>query len=141
LSTAVLLQDDRFYDDSGDDDDDDEDDDDEDDDEMAELDRRARFRQAYNVALSTDTQGYCVAKTSAIERSPQELTALSWATFCTNVLPEEDAAFRIQALDCDDLFDRLKLASHMLREKKNQLRQLMKKAGLKFKGEEFDEEF
>jgi hypothetical protein len=69
------------------------------------------------------------------------LTALSWASFCTNVLPEEDASFRVQALDCDDLFDRLKLASHMLREKKNQLRQKMEKAGLKFKGEEFDEEF
>jgi hypothetical protein len=57
------------------------------------------------------------------------------------VLPEEDAAFRVQALDCENLFDRLKLASHMLREKKNQLGQKMKKAGLKFKGEEFDEDF
>jgi hypothetical protein len=57
------------------------------------------------------------------------------------VLPEEDASFRVQAMDAEDLFERLKLASHMLREKKNQVGQLMKKAGLKFKGEEFDEEF
>lgn len=56
------------------------------------------------------------------------------------MLPGEDASFRVQALDCDDLFDRLKLASHMLREKKEMLRQQMKKAGLKFKGEELDEE-
>jgi hypothetical protein len=57
------------------------------------------------------------------------------------VLPEEDASFRVQAIDAEDLFERLKLASHMLRQKKNQVRQLMQKAGLKFKGEEFDEEF
>ena len=114
---------------------------DEEDEEVVELDRKGRFRQAYNVALQTDTQGYCVAKSSDLERSPQELTALSWAAFCTNVLPDEDAAFRIQALDCDDLFDRLKLGAHMLREKKNQLKEQMKKAGLKFKGEEFDEDF
>lgn len=92
--------------------------------------------------METDTQGYYLQKSAnKVERSPQELTALSWAAFCTNVLPEEDAAFRIQALDCDDLFDRLKLGSHMLREKKNYLREQMKMAGLKFKGEEFDEEF
>lgn len=57
------------------------------------------------------------------------------------MLPEEDASFRVQAIDAEDLFERLKLASHMLRQKKNQVRQLMQKAGLKFKGEEFDEEF
>ena len=58
------------------------------------------------------------------------------------VLPDEDASFRIQALDTEDLFERLKLASHMLREKKTFTRQLMEKAGLKLKGEEdFDEDF
>ena len=78
---------------------------------------------------------------SNLERTPQELTAISWAAFCTNVLPEEDAAYRIQALDSDDVFERLKLASHMLREKKKRLRQLMEKAGIKFQGEdELDED-
>jgi hypothetical protein len=105
------------------------------------LDRKGRFRVAYNIALDTDAQGYCVPKSSDLERSPQELTALSWAAFCTNVLPDEDAAFRVQALDCNDLFDRLKLGSHVLREKKNQLREQMKKVGLKFKGGEYDEDF
>mmetsp|Transcript_102239 Transcript_102239/g.295821 ORF Transcript_102239/g.295821 Transcript_102239/m.295821 type:complete len:350 (-) Transcript_102239:1743-2792(-) len=126
----IAKLDDRFYDDLGDDEED-----------VLELDRRGRFRQAYSVALETDTQGYCLPKSSDIERTPQELTALSWAAFCTNLLPEEDAAFRIQALDSDDLFERLKLGSHMLREKKNLLREQMKKAGLKFKGGEFDEDF
>ena len=125
------MKEDRFYDDLGDDEDE----------EVEELDRKGRFRVAYNIALATDTQGYCVAKSTDLERSPQELTALSWAAFCTNVLPDEDAAFRIQALDCSDLFERLKLGSHMMREKKNQLREQMKKAGLKFKGGEFDEDF
>lgn len=94
--------------------------------------------------MSTDTQGYCVATNKDLERSPQELTALSWAAFCADLFPEEedDATFRIKALDSASLFDRLKLASQMLREKKNQLKSQMEKAGLKFKGgEEFDEEF
>ena len=127
----VAKLDDRFYNDLGDDEDD----------EVSELDRKGRFRQAYDVALSTDTQGYCVPNSSNLERTPQELTAISWAAFCTNVLPEEDAAYRIQALDSDDVFERLKPASHMLREKKKRLRQLMEKAGIKFQGEdELDED-
>ena len=131
FTLELFAQEDRFYDDLGDDEDD----------EVSELDRRGRFRQAYQIALATDTQGYCISQGSNIERTPQELTALSWAAFCTNVIPDEDATFRIQALDCDSLFDRLKLASHMFREKKNQLKKQMEKAGLKFKGEEFDENF
>ena len=75
LCFANLMQDDRFYDDLGD----------EEDDEVSELDRKGRFTQAYNVALSTDTQGYCVPTGSKLDRTPQELTAISWAAFCTNV--------------------------------------------------------
>lgn len=71
-------QEDRFYDDLGDDEDG----------EVSELDRKGRFMQAYNVALSTDTQGYCVSSGSKIDRTPQELTAVSWAAFCTNVSSE-----------------------------------------------------
>jgi len=128
------FQEDRFYHDA---DDDSEEDDEEDD--GRELDRRARFRQAYEVALATDTQGYqMVDKTG--DRTPQELTAISWAAYCTGLLPEEDATYRIQALDSDNLFDRLKLALHMLREKKAQLRVKMQKAGLKFRSEDLDED-
>ena len=103
------------------------------------MDRRARFRQAYEVALATDTQGYqMVDKTG--DRAPQELTAISWAAFCTDLLPEEDAIYRIQALDSSNLFERLKLALHMLREQKAQLRVKMQKAGLKFRREDLDED-
>jgi hypothetical protein len=74
ISPGRLYQDDRFYDDPGDDEEE----------EVSELNRKGRFRQAYNGALSTDTQGY-VSSNSAADRTAQELTALSWASFCTNV--------------------------------------------------------
>ena len=76
-----------------------------------------------------------------IDRSPQDLTAISWAAFCTSYIPEEDAATRIQALDCENLFERLKLASHMLKDKKNRMKKAMEKAGIPYEGEEFDEDF
>jgi predicted nucleic acid-binding Zn ribbon protein len=89
--------------------------------------------------MATDTQGYVSSKDGS-DRSPQELTALSWASFTTELVPEEDTTFKIQALDCDDLFERLKLASGMLRAKKTDLRDKLKKAGINFKGEGFDED-
>ena len=52
------------------------------------------------------------------ERSAQDLTGISWAVFCTENV--EDTV-RVQALDCDDLLDRLKMGSYMLREKKIEL--------------------
>ena len=121
--------------------DDDDDDDDEDDDDESDvlLSRVSRFRKAYDTALATDTQGYRVTDDTG-ERSAQELTAISWAAFCTDLLPSEDSTYRIQALDSDQLFERLKLASKMLREKKAQLRVKMHKAGIKFRGEDLDED-
>jgi hypothetical protein len=131
-----VLKEDRFYED------DDEGDEYENNDDDSMIDRRRRFRRAYEVALETDTQGYQVLASAngASDRSPQELTALSWAAFCTELLPEEDATFRIQALDTVNLFDRLKLASQMLRRKQAQLRVRMERAGLKFRGNEFEGE-
>jgi len=116
------------------------DDDDGDDDDDIFIDRRKRFRRAYEVALQTDTQGYQVVTGQGTnDRTPQELTAISWAAFCSELLPEEDAPFRVQALDCDTLFDRLKIASAMLRRKKKLLRSRMEKAGLKLSGEDMDD--
>ena len=66
--------DDRFYDDLGDDEEED----------VAQLDRSGRFKQAYEVAMSTDTQGYCVSDGSTIDRTPRELAATSWAAFSTS---------------------------------------------------------
>lgn len=93
---------------------------------------------AYHTALETDSQGYTVP-TRDVDRSAKELTAISWAAFCTELLAEDDATFRIQALDADDLFERLKLGSYLLRQKKETLRERLKKAGIKYYGEESDE--
>jgi Lon protease-like protein len=128
---AIAKFEDRFYSET--------DNDDDEEGEEVELDRRGRFKKAYEVAYATDTQGYQVTQATG-DRSPQELTAISWAAFCTDLLPEEDATYRIQALDCDNLFDRLKLAAQMLRSKKERIREKMEKAGLKFRGDE-DEDF
>lgn len=129
---------DTYYDDNYDEE---EEDVDVDDKVASSIDRRRRFRRAYEVALATDTQGYQVPAVAATttDRTAQELTAISWAAFCTELLPEVDATFRIQALDCDNLFDRLKLASGLMRQKKAMLRARMEKAGLKFGIDDFDE--
>jgi hypothetical protein len=138
---------DTYYDDSYDDEEEDDDDDlggsnsegkvrDND----VHIDRRKRFRRAYDIALATDTQGYQVFTaptagenaTSTTDRTAPELVALSWAAFCTEILPEIDASVRIQALDCDNVFHRLKLASALMRQKKALLRSRMERARLSF---------
>lgn len=82
-----------------------------------------QFKLAYQNALFHDTQGYQFSTPSldtegVDQRDVQTLTALSWAAFCVDNM---DISFRIQALDCDDLFDRIKLASYTLRERKAEL--------------------
>lgn len=122
-------------------DDEDESDDDDDDEHEPEntLDCLGRFRKAYETALAHDTQGYRVTDDTG-DRSARELTAMSWAAFCTDLLPSENSTYRIQALDSNNLFERLKLASQMFREKKAHLRVKMQKAGIKFRGEDLDED-
>lgn len=136
---------DTFYDEGTTEDEEDRDDDDDDDDEDDSLyvDRRKRFRRAYEIALETDTQGYQSAAGRAIladHRTPQELTAVSWAAFCSELLSETDAPFRVQALCTETLFDRLKLASAMLQRKKKLLRARMETAGLRLSGEEGEDD-
>jgi hypothetical protein len=82
-------------------------------------------------------QGYCVgppknaAPCTINNRSAQELTAISWAAFCTDMSPEQDTTYRLQALDCDNLFQRLQLALRMLSIKKKMLKKRVEKAGLR----------
>lgn len=85
-----------------------------------DLDRNGQFNAAFLQAKASDSQGYMVSKGTSNEgsRSAQDLTAISWSAFCTD---DVDDMVRIQALDCDDLFDRLKMGSYMLREKKAEL--------------------
>lgn len=112
----------------------DHDDDDDDDDNDVPSDRDGRYRQAVAVAKSTDTQGYTVVSSSSSLRSLQDLTAISWAAFCSeddsgasfrkggaNEPLRSQYAFRLQALDSNNLLERLKLALFMLREKRGEL--------------------
>ena len=98
--------------------------DDEDVEESRLFDRRRRYHQAYRVALEIDTQGYVVPSQEVeteLFRSPKELSAVSWAAFMTELLPGEDAIYRIQALDESDVFKRLALANYLLRQKRGKL--------------------
>jgi Lon protease-like protein len=72
-----------------------------------------RYKRAYGHALQT-----VIAKNSS--RNVQLLTAISWAAF-TAVDDPELEHYRIQALDWDCLYERLKLAQYMLREKELRL--------------------
>lgn len=172
------------------DDDDDDEDDDDDDDDFRPLDRTARFHRAYKVAKAADSQGYTVSSSAGANddspqnnkggrssRSAQDLTALSWAAFCTDSpldthgelqyvlideegnevpvdeLEDEDgealllndngggmgakeAMQKVQALDCEDVYERLKLASHMLRDRRELLSARLERRGLGKKGPE-----
>ena len=140
---AIAKLEDRFYmteeddddneeEEEDDDTDDEEDDDDDDDDDDQLMDRLGRFREAFDIALSSDTQGYQVKAGSSVEeRSPRDLMAISWAAFSTELVPAEAATYRIQAMDADNLFDRLKLAHFYLKEKKEKLQEKMTKAGIR----------
>lgn len=141
----------------GDDDDDDDDgdnDDDDDDDENDDMDRTARFNRAFKITRATDSQGYTVADSSSGDepqrRSVQDLAAISWAAFQTDpppstdvnddawivengqLLAETDTLYRLQALSSTNLFERLKLASHMLREEKQELKKCLEAVGVEF---------
>jgi len=82
-------------------------------------DRSLRFREAFDIAKAKDEQGYNVVyeNSGEINLTVQDLTAISWAAFCTEEDPFVDSFYRLQALDCKDLFKRLKLASLMLKKK------------------------
>jgi len=147
----------------------DDDDDDDDDDLDVELDRTERFQEAFQMAKASDSQGYTISSSDggrASIRTAPDLTALSWAAFCTDapmdthgkgvtILVDKDGneyegvplnptptsvTYRIQALDCPDLFERLKLASFMLREKKSELQAALTGAEGKEKGKKKEKE-
>uniref|UniRef100_A0A7S2M8Z9 Lon N-terminal domain-containing protein n=1 Tax=Skeletonema marinoi TaxID=267567 RepID=A0A7S2M8Z9_9STRA len=120
-----------------------EEDDDYDDSEI--LDRVAQFQQAFEDAKETDNQGYILQPTTATDnlskdeqvvlRSPKDLTAISWAAFCTG--PKDNSkesikrqAIQIQALDMTNVIQRMQLAAAMLREEQNSLKAKLALAGI-----------
>jgi len=95
-----------------------------------------QFLEAFLQAKDSDTQGYMISSTDEEPRKDcrdaRDLTAMSWAAFCIHGVEEP---MRLQALDCDNLFDRLKIGSYMLREKKAQLEAKLALIGVRNKKE------
>jgi len=122
-------------------DDDDDDDDDNDDflDDNEEENPKRLFEKAFQIAKSSDTQGYTILLSSSTEsaeaeadvgatskkikkRSIQDLTALSWAYLSKDVWDEEEILkYRLQALNINNLLDRLILVYKMLLEQRGKL--------------------
>jgi len=120
-------------------DDDDDDDDDNDDflDDNEEENPKRLFEKAFQIAKSSDTQGYTIQLSSTTEtaeadvdatsknaknRSIQDLTALSWAYLSKDVWDEgEILKYRLQALNINNLLDRLILVYKMLLEQRGKL--------------------
>lgn len=79
--------------------------------------RLSRYQSAYDAALESDTQGYFMSSTQtrmSRRRSWQELAAVSWAIFSTSKLQEEDATFRLNAMNMQSIPDRLDFAMSWL---------------------------
>ncbi|KAL7533449.1 hypothetical protein ACHAXR_007326, partial [Thalassiosira sp. AJA248-18] len=119
---------------------DDEEDDIPDDENDEHLDRLAQFRKAFESAKETDTFGYVMTKAddnlaeSKKEslRTPKDLTAISWAAFCTGKTDDiKRDVVKIQALDMTNVMQRLQLASAMLREEKKVWTAKLALAGIK----------
>jgi len=133
----------------------DDDEEEEEDDDLEINDRVAQFQQAFQDAKETDNQGYILPppptasdnlSTNTDEpsklqlRSPKDLTAISWAAFCTtpnnnnsNNNDKESIkrqAIQIQALDMTNVIQRMQLASAMLREEQKSLKAKLALAGI-----------
>lgn len=113
------------------------------------LDRVAQFERAFEDANESDTFGYVLQPSNAVDnlsqrttrssavRSPKDLTAISWAAFCTgdrNDLQRD--VMKIQALDTTNVMQRLQLAAAMLREEKKKWTAKLALAEMKDAGKE-----
>lgn len=111
---------------------DDEEEEDDDDDDFDDLEntenRRFRFQRALQIAEATDMQGYIASPSSSGNtRSIQQLTALSWAYFNSEIEPIDVLQYRLRALEGENLILRLKLALIMLMEVRSKLKARLKK--------------
>ena len=129
---------------SSENDEEEEEDDDEDEDDLDVVDRVAQFETAFESAKESDTQGYILQPSTATDnlsssnkndnvlRTPKDLTAISWAAFCTGEPDNvQRQAIQIQALDMTNVIQRLQLASAMLREEQMSLKAKLALAGIK----------
>jgi hypothetical protein len=108
------------------------------------VDRVTQFETAFESAKESDNQGYILQPSTATDnlsssnkndnvlRTPKDLTAISWAAFCTGEPDNiQRQAIQIQALDMTNVIQRLQLASAMLREEQMSLKAKLALAGIK----------
>lgn len=119
------------------------------DDETSELDRMAQFQEAFESAKEVDTFGYVFQPTNTVDdlsqntskqstvRTPKDLTAISWAAFCTGDQNDiQRDVIKIQALDMTNVMQRLQLAAAMLREEKKKWKAKLALAKMRDVGKE-----
>lgn len=100
-----------------------------DDDEINDIDsRRSKFLESYRDAFAADCQGYkfCSLQNDASQRSFKELTAISWAYFCSELNNSDILSYRLRALEITNLCQRLSLARSMMKELRSELRDILK---------------
>lgn len=115
-------------------------------------DRMAQFREAFMSAKECcDYQGYVIQPTAGSDtpstdkknpaRSPKDLTAISWACFCTGEKDNmQQNVFKIQALDMTSPLQRLHLGAALMRMEKKKLQAKLSLVGLREEdGSEDDE--
>jgi hypothetical protein len=90
--------------------------------------RKSRFQESLRVALATDNQGYKLlpSQLDCDGRSLKDLTALSWAYFCSEDNSADILSYRLRALEITDVCERLKLARTMMIELRSELRNILK---------------
>jgi len=126
---------------------DDEEEDEGEDDELEDgdetLDRMSQYQKAFESAKEADTFGYVLQPRTAIDdlsnnpqsssiRTPKDLTAISWAAFCTGEANNVNRdVMKIQALDMVDVSQRLQLAVAMLSEEQKKLKAKLLRAGIR----------
>jgi hypothetical protein len=90
--------------------------------------RKSRFQESFRVALATDNQGYKILSSQSeyVGRSLKDLTALSWAYFCSEDNSADILSYRLRALEITDVSERLALARTMMMELRSELRNILK---------------
>lgn len=86
-------------------------------------DRMTRFQQAYDLAMTHDYQGYTTTSSSSSSRSWQELSAIAWAAYSTSTILQEDATFRLNAMNMQSVLERLDMAVHWLSDVQQEVEQ------------------
>ncbi len=65
------------------------------------------------------------ADSNNIDKSIQDLTALSWAYFCSENDPLDIISYRLRAIESVDVCERMELALSMMKERKAKITKML----------------